>query len=395
MPGKSIILGVCGGIAAFKAASLASMLTKRGDVVRTVMTEGATKFVAPLTFQSLTRQPVYTDVFDERDPAQIAHIGLADGADAIVVAPATADVIGRIAHGLGDDMLTTTLLAARCPVVLAPAMNVHMFDNAIVRRNLDLLAGVGYLVAEPGVGPLACGYEGKGRLMEPEEIVEFLDMALTDKRLSGRRVVVTAGPTHERIDPVRYLTNDSSGKMGYALARAAWRMGADVTLISGPTCLKEPLGVRVVPVQSAQDMLREVERRARGCDLLVMAAAVTDARPARVAEEKVKKRDLPASLDLTLNPDILSAVRQWSDRPTRVVGFAAETHDGERHARAKLAAKGLDAIALNNVLEPGVGFGTDTNRVTLYFADGSRHEVPLAAKDRVADELLRKVADTL
>ena len=395
MPGKSIILGVCGGIAAFKAAALASMLTKRGDLVRTVMTEGATKFVAPLTFQSLTRQPVYTDVFDERDPARIAHIGLADEADAIVVAPATADAIGRIAHGLGDDMLTTTLLAARCPVILAPAMNVHMYDNPIVRRNLDLLSAAGYLVAEPGVGLLACGYTGKGRLMEPEEIVEFLDMALSDKPFAGRRIVVTAGPTRERIDPVRYLTNDSSGKMGYALARAAWRMGAEVTLISGPSCLKEPLGVRFVGVESARDMLREVERHARGCDVLVMAAAVADLRPLSARQEKIKKADFPQALEWTANPDILSAVREWPDRPARVVGFAAETHDGERYAREKLAGKGLDVIALNNVLEPGAGFGADTNRIVLYFADGSAHALPFSSKDEVADGLLRRVARIL
>lgn len=359
------------------------------------MTRGATEFVAPLTFQALTRQPVYLDVFDEREPGGIAHIDLADQADLIIVAPATADALARIAHGFGDDMLTTVLLAARCPVVLAPAMNVHMYENPIVRRNIGLLADAGYFVAEPGSGPLACGYVGRGRLMEPDDIVEFARMALADKPLAGRRVLVTAGPTQERIDPVRYLTNDSSGKMGYALAAAAWRYGAQVTLVSGPVALAGPLGVEVVPVVSAAGMLKEVTQRAPFADALVMAAAVADYRPESVAMQKIKKADHPLVLSLVETPDVLAAVRDLPAKPRFIAGFAAETEDGEANAIAKMRRKGLQMIVLNDVLEPGAGFGSDTNRVTLYFSDGSREPLPLAPKSEVAEAIWRRIAKRL
>lgn len=391
----SVVLGVCGGIAAYKSAALASRLTQLGARVRTVMTRGATEFVAPLTFQALTHESVYTDVFDERDPGRIAHIDLADRADLIIVAPATADAIARIAHGLGDDMLTTVLLAARCPVVLAPAMNVHMYENPIVRRNIDLLTDAGYLVAEPGSGPLACGYTGRGRLMEPDDIIELARMALADKPLAGRRVLVTAGPTRERIDPVRYLTNDSSGKMGYALAAAAWRYGARVTLISGPVALAEPLGVEVVPAVTASDMLHEVVQRAPVADALVMAAAVADYRPESAAAHKLKKGDGPLALSLAGTQDVLTAVRDLPVKPRFVAGFAAETQDGERSAIEKMRRKGLQMIVLNDVQEPGAGFGVDTNRVTLFFPDGLREELPLAQKSEVAEAIWRRIAARL
>ena len=393
---RPIVLGVCGGVAAYKAAVLASSLTKAGARVQTILTRSATEFIAPLTFQSLTRQPVYVDVFDERDPGRIAHIALADAADLIVVAPATADAIGRIAHGLGDDMLAATLLAATCPVVLAPAMNVHMYENPIVRRNLDSLAELGYWVAEPGTGPLACGYTGKGRLMEPEDIFEFICMALTPKLLSGRSVVVTAGPTRERIDPVRHLANDSTGTMGYELARMAWRMGARVTLISGPVALAPPLGVDLVAVVSAADMLEAVARHAAGADALVMAAAVGDFRPRAAAAQKIKKADgEDMMLALTPNPDILKTVARSSARPRFVLGFAAETQDAQARAREKLAAKGLDMIACNNVLEEGAGFGAGTNRVTLFGRDGSEEALPLMPKREVAEAMLVRLAARL
>ena len=288
MKDLTIVLGITGGIAAYKAAMLASLLTKRGAKVITVMTKGATAFITPLTLQSLTHQPVYTDIFDERDPSRITHIDLADSTDLVVVAPATADFIARAAHGMADDLLSAVLLATTAPVLVAPAMNVHMYAHPIFLQNLDRLRDAGYYVAEPGVGPLACGYTGKGRLMEPDEIVEFMDMVLTAKQLSGKRVLITAGPTRERIDPVRYLSNDSTGTMGYALAQMAWRMGAVVTLISGPVAIKPPLGVDVVSVESASAMREEVLSRASEQDTIIMAAAVADYRPSVVSDRKLK-----------------------------------------------------------------------------------------------------------
>ncbi len=391
----TIVLGITGGIAAYKAAMLASLLTKRGAKVLTVMTRGATEFITPLTLQSLTHQPVYTDIFDERDASRITHIDLADSADLIVVAPATADFIARAAHGLGDDLLSTILLATTAPVVLAPAMNVHMYEHPIFLNNLQLLNNVGYYVAEPGVGPLACGYTGKGRLMEPDEIVEFMDMVLTSKRLAGKKVLITAGPTRERIDPVRYLSNDSTGTMGFALAQIAWRMGAMVTLIAGPVAIKPPLGVEVIRVESAAQMQTEVITRAKDQDVIIMAAAVADYRPAQVSERKLKKDDGTRSLELVKNPDILMALREAKGSNTYVVGFAAETHDAEFYAQKKLRDKGADMLVLNNVLEPGAGFGTGTNRVTVFFADESVVEVELQPKLGVATKLLTLIADRL
>jgi len=392
LAGKTIVLGISGGIAAYKAASLASLLTKRGATVRTVMTQGATEFITPLTLQSVTRQPVYVDVYDERDPAQITHIALADAADLVVVAPATADLIARAAQGSAGDMLTALLLATRAPVVLAPAMNVHMWDHPLVKRNLMVLQEIGYKVAEPGVGPLACGYNGQGRLMEPDDIAEYLEMSLTPKVLSGRRVLVTAGPTRERIDPVRYLSNDSTGAMGYAVAQAAWRAGADVTLVSGAAGRTPPLGVEIVGVESAADLLSAVSSRMAQTDLLIMAAAVADYRPVTAQTRKIKKHDDELTLQLTKNPDVLLHVQGLRKAGALVVGFAAETHDGDYYARQKLAAKALDVLALNNVLEPGAGFGEGTNRLTLYFRDGRVEPLALADKLDVATNLIERVA---
>ncbi len=392
MDGKTIVLGITGGIAAYKAAMLASALTKRGARVQTVMTRHATQFITPLTLQSVTRQPVFVDMFDERDPSRIAHIALADDADLVVVAPATADAIARVAHGAGDDMLTTMLLATRVPVILAPAMNVHMYENPIVQRNLSILREVGFYVAEPGVGPLACGYTGRGRLMEPDEIVEFIDMVLTPKRLAGRTVLVTAGPTRERIDPVRYLSNDSTGTMGYALAQMAWRMGAKVTLVTGPAAKEPPMGVETVAVYSAQEMLRAVVERVPNNDIVIKSAAVADYRPVQAATVKIKKTDQELRLDLVRNADILQAVRAVRNSSTYVVGFAAETHDVDYYARKKLQEKELDMLVLNDILEEGAGFGDTTNRVTLYFADGAVLPLGLAPKLAVAGDILSHVA---
>ncbi len=395
MKDLTIVLGITGGIAAYKAAMLASLLTKRGAKVITVMTKGATAFITPLTLQSLTHQPVYTDIFDERDPSRITHIDLADSTDLVVVAPATADFIARAAHGMADDLLSAVLLATTAPVLVAPAMNVHMYAHPIFLQNLDRLRDAGYYVAEPGVGPLACGYTGKGRLMEPDEIVEFMDMVLTAKQLSGKRVLITAGPTRERIDPVRYLSNDSTGTMGYALAQMAWRMGAVVTLISGPVAIKPPLGVDVVSVESASAMREEVLSRASEQDTIIMAAAVADYRPSVVSDRKLKKDEGSRSIELVKNPDILMDLREVKGRHTLVVGFAAETHDAEFYAKKKLRDKGADMLVLNNVLESGAGFGPGTNKVTVFFADDTVVEVGKQPKLGVAQELLTMIADKL
>ncbi len=395
MKDLTIVLGITGGIAAYKAAMLASLLTKRGAKVITVMTKGATAFITPLTLQSLTHQPVYTDIFDERDPSRITHIDLADSADLVVVAPATADFIARAAHGMADDLLTAVLLATTAPVLMAPAMNVHMYAHPIFLQNLERLRDAGYYVAEPGVGPLACGYTGKGRLMEPDEIVEFMDMVLTAKRLSGKRVLITAGPTRERIDPVRYLSNDSTGTMGYALAQMAWRMGAVVTLVSGSVAIKPPLGVDVVNVESASAMREEVLSRASEQDTIIMAAAVADYRPSVVSDRKLKKDEGSRTIELVKNPDILMDLREVKGRHTFVVGFAAETHDAEFYAKKKLRDKGADMLVLNNVLEPGAGFGPGTNKVTVFFADDTVVEVGKQLKLGVAQELLTMIADRL
>ncbi|PWI57334.1 bifunctional phosphopantothenoylcysteine decarboxylase/phosphopantothenate--cysteine ligase CoaBC [Sulfoacidibacillus thermotolerans] len=394
MEGKRIVLGITGGIAAYKAAILASALTKRGAQVTTVMTRGATQFITPLTLQSLTRQPVYVDVFEERNPARITHIELADEADVIVVAPATADAIARIAHGFGDDMLTALLLATRAPVVVAPAMNVHMYENRIVKKNIELLVEAGYKIAEPGVGPLACGYNGKGRLMEPDELLEYIEMVLTDKPLLGEHVLVTAGPTRERIDPVRYLTNDSTGTMGYALAQMAWRMGAQVTLISGPVDKPPLMGVERIFVTSAAEMYNAVMSHLPMSTIVIKAAAVADYRPEFESDKKLKKQD-DALLHLTLaqNPDILKAIKERRNAACFVVGFAAETHNPDYYARKKLEEKGLDLLVLNDVLEPGAGFGTTTNRVSLYYPDGSVQQLPLAPKLDVARDILLAIAE--
>ncbi len=393
MEGKKIILGITGGIAAYKAAILASALTKRKARVTTLMTRAATKFITPLTLQSLTREPVYEDVFDERNPTRITHIELADEADLVVVAPATADALSRIAHGIGDDMLTTVLLATRAPVVLAPAMNVHMYENKIVQNNMRLLMDAGYHIAEPGVGPLACGYTGKGRLMEPDDLIEFIEMVLTEKPLRGEHVLVTAGPTRERIDPVRYLSNDSTGTMGYALAQMAWRMGAKVTLISGPVNKPPLMGVELISVTSAAEMHDVVMRQLPFASILLKAAAVADYRPEVQSELKLKKQGSdPYKLTLVQNQDILKAIHDLPAHSCFVVGFAAETHDADYYARKKLDEKGLDLLILNNVLEPGAGFGETTNRVALFYPDGSVETLPLAPKLDVAHDILLAVA---
>ncbi|MBX6395016.1 MAG: bifunctional phosphopantothenoylcysteine decarboxylase/phosphopantothenate--cysteine ligase CoaBC [Alicyclobacillaceae bacterium] len=389
MQGSHIVVGVTGGIAAYKAAALCSQLVKSGAQVHVIMTEAATRFITPLTFQSITKHPVAVDLFDERDPSVIQHIHLADLADAFVVAPATADVIAKAACGLADDMLTTTLLATRAPVIFAPAMNVHMFANPAVQENIARLRARGCIFVDPGEGPLACGYTGKGRLAEPDEIAEVVAAVLRRKRdLAGKRVLVTAGATREPFDPVRVLSNRSTGKMGYAVAEAARMRGAEVTLISGPGELPPPPGVSVVRVETAAEMLAAVMEHLPSCDILVKAAAVSDYRPATVYASKVKKTDGPMVVEFVRNPDILLEVARHRRPDQVIVGFAAETEDVEKHAMEKLRRKNLDYIVANDVSMPGAGFGTDTNVVTIYGRDGSVLPLPAMSKREVADCLL-------
>lgn len=394
LKGKSIVLGVTGGIAAYKAAALASKLTQAGAAVRVIMTQSAVKFISPLTFQAITRHRVYTDTFDEQDPAVISHIDVADHADAIVIAPATANFMAKMAVGLGDDMLTTTLLAARAPVLAAPAMNVHMYANPVVQSNMETLRSRGVHFIEPGEGYLACGYTGKGRMAEPEEIVERLEAILSRQLdLKGLHVLVTAGSTVERIDPVRFLTNDSSGKMGFALAEAARDRGASVTVVAGRTETAPPQGVELVRIESAQEMYEAVLARYEGADLVIKAAAVADYRPVKREMQKIKKTGETLSLELERTPDILKELGQRK-RQQVLVGFAAETNDMETYARKKAAEKQCDFIVANDVSQPGVGFGYDTNAVSIYSAEGLIEEIPLQSKRAVAERILSLAYET-
>ncbi|MFC4598841.1 bifunctional phosphopantothenoylcysteine decarboxylase/phosphopantothenate--cysteine ligase CoaBC [Cohnella hongkongensis] len=397
LAGKTILVGVTGGIAAYKAATLCSRLVGLGAEVRVMMTEGATKFITPLTLQTLTRHPVATDVFDERDAAVVQHIDWADSADLAVVAPATANMLGKLANGIADDMLSTTLLATTAPLLLAPAMNVHMWEHPAVIDNVNKLAARGAYFVEPGTGQLACGYVGKGRLAEPDEIVDAIVKKLTGPQpLDGQRVLITTGGTIERIDPVRYITNDSSGKMGFAIAEAARDRGAEVTLVCGRTEASPPHGVDVVRADSALRMRDEVMARMDGTDVVIKAAAVADYRPLSRADHKIKKTSDSFSLELVRNPDILQEIGEWREARgggPYVVGFAAETADVEKHALDKLARKKCDLIVANNVAAEGAGFGKETNIVSFYGRDGYAEHLPQMTKRAVAERLLDVVQD--
>jgi phosphopantothenoylcysteine decarboxylase / phosphopantothenate---cysteine ligase len=399
LAGKRIVLGVSGGIAAYKAAALTSKLTQAGALVHVILTEGALQFIQPLTFQALSHLPVYTDTFTEPDPHVISHIDLADRADLVLIAPATANVIGKMANGIADDMLTTTVLATKAPVMVAPAMNVNMYNHPAVIANMDKLTAYGYRFVEPGVGLLACGWIGKGRLAEPEEIVEAVRQwfasdetrqTIREKDLQDKHVLITAGPTREKIDPVRYITNHASGKMGYAIAEAARDRGAKVTLISGPTALARPDGVEFIAVESVQEMFDAVMEQLPHCDIVVKSAAVSDYRPKHVAEHKMKKGDGPLDLALEKAPDILKTI---GERKTKqfVVGFAAETQNVLQHAQSKLERKNLDMIVANNVLLEGAGMGSDTNIVTLLTRGGEQLALDKLSKRAVADKLFDAV----
>ena len=391
LQGKTIVLGVSGGIACYKAAALASMLVKQHADVQVIMTAHATEFVAPLTFEQLTGNRALVDTFDRNFERKVAHVSVADRADLVLIAPATANVLAKLANGLADDMLTTTVLACDCPKAAAPAMNTRMYENPVTQDNLNRLRHYGWEVVEPGTGHLACGAEGKGRLPEPEELLEVCLHALAhEKDLAGKRVLVTAGPTQEDLDPVRYLTNRSSGKMGYAIARAAARRGAEVTLVSGPVSLAAPKYVSLVPIRSAQEMFEAVMAAALRADIVIKAAAVADYRPAAVADNKLKKKDGELSIPLERTKDILAALGE-SKRPGQFLcGFSMETENMLENSRKKLEKKHLDLIAANNVKVAGAGFAVDTNVLTLIAPDDMK-ELPLLSKDAAADALLDEI----
>jgi phosphopantothenoylcysteine decarboxylase / phosphopantothenate---cysteine ligase len=394
--GKKILLCVTGGIAVYKAVALTSKLTQAGAEVKVILSESAAKFVTPLTFQAMSRNEVYSDTFDEKNPKVIAHIDLADWPDFILVAPATANTIGKLANGIADNMVTTILLAATCPVWIAPAMNVHMYDHPAVIKNMKVLASFGYQFIEPGEGYLACGYVGKGRLEEPETIVELLQEKFrpVQKSLTGKTIVITAGPTREKIDPVRFLTNHSTGKMGYAIAAEAKRLGAKVWLVSGPVTLAPPAGVETIKVESAEEMYRAVLEKFEDADVVIKTAAVADYRPKTTYDSKMKKQEGGQSLELERTKDILFELGQ-KKKQQLLIGFAAETDHVEEYARKKLIKKNADMIVANNVKQEGAGFGTDTNIVTIFKKDGSQVNLPLMRKTEVATHLLTEVANQL
>jgi phosphopantothenoylcysteine decarboxylase/phosphopantothenate--cysteine ligase len=391
LKGRKIVLGVTGGIAAYKAAELVRELVKAQAEVHVVMTRNAQSFIAPLTFQTLSGNPVTTEFFNLIAESEIGHIALADRAEVLVIAPATANIIGKIAAGIADDMLTTIVMATKAPVLLAPAMNVHMWENPICQENIQRLRSRGYHFIDPEAGELACGYEGKGRLAEIPVIVEEIRALLSPKDFSGENILVTAGPTEESIDPVRFLSNHSSGKMGFALARAARRRGAEVTLISGPTALPVPPQIKYIAVRSAAQMREAVLNHLESASILIMAAAVSDYRPKQRAPEKIKKSKLETVLELELNPDILAEAGKKKNSRI-MVGFAAETENLLQNTREKLEKKNLDLIVANDVTLPGAGFKADTNIVKIMDRSGKVEELPLMTKEDLADRILDRIA---
>ncbi len=387
---KTIVVGVSGGIAAYKVPELVRGLTKKGAHVHVIMTRHAQKFVTPLTFQTVSNNPVITEMFSPIATPDVAHVSLADKADMIVIAPATANVIAKFAIGIADDFLTTTVLATRAPVLVAPAMNVNMYENPATQHNIQVLQERGYLFVGPGEGGLACGWEGRGRMSEPEEILAFIESVRKPQDFVGHKMLITAGPTREAIDPVRYISNYSSGKMGYALAQAAVERGAAVVLVTGPTNLVYPRGVEVIAVQSALEMFDACMERYRSMDTVIMAAAVGDFRPTEVAATKIKKNGDPLTLTLEKNPDILAAIGKEKNS-TLLVGFAAETDDLLANAEKKLKSKKVDLMVANDVTKPGAGFDSDTNIVTLLTPDGKAEELPQMTKEEVAHKILDKI----
>jgi len=381
-----VIIGVTGGIACYKAVELVRLLVKDSLAVQVIMTRAAMEFVTPLTFQTLSGKPVATETFNLTQESEIGHINLADSADLFVIAPATANVIGKIAAGIADDLLTTVLMATQAPVLIAPAMNIHMYENPILQENIRKLRRIGYHFMEPAEGYLACGYEGKGRLPEPEKILEEIRSLLRKKDLLGERFLITAGPSREPLDPVRYISNRSSGKMGYALARAAVRRGAGVVLVSGPSAIEPPSAVRLIPVNTAAEMRRAVLEQFPECTAVIMAAAVADYRPVDASSKKLKRGKAPLDIRLEPNPDILRELGRRKNGKL-LVGFAAETEELIANATRKLHEKNLDLIVANDVTQAGGGFDGDTNIATIVDRSGASDSLSLMTKDELADRI--------
>lgn len=392
LKGKHIVLGVSGSIAAYKIASLASMLAKQKADVTVIMTQNATNFIHPITFESLTGNKCLVDTFDRNFQHSVEHVSLAKQTDVMLVAPASANAIAKAAHGIADDMLTTTLLACQCPKIFAPAMNTRMYQNPVVQDNLKVLEKYGMEVITPARGYLACGDTGEGKMPEPEALYEAIVKALTPKDMAGMKVLVTAGPTQEKFDPVRYISNHSTGKMGYAVARAAMLRGADVTLVSGKVAIQPPAGVHTVPVVSAADMAEAVKAAAAEQDIIIKAAAVADYRPIETADEKMKKKDGELTVALERTEDILAYLGAHRSKGQFICGFSMETEHMLENSRAKLEKKKIDMIVANNLRQEGAGFGTDTNVVTLLTKDETL-ELPILSKEEVADRLLTFILD--
>ena len=394
LKGKTVVLGVTGSIAAYKIANLASMLVKLHADVNVIMTRNATNFINPITFETLTGNKCLIDTFDRNFQFNVEHVALAKRADIFMVAPASANVIGKIAHGIADDMLTTTIMACKCPKLISPAMNTNMFENPILQDNLKILEKYGYELIQPASGYLACGDTGAGKMPEPETLLQYILRTIAkEKDLAGKQILITAGPTQEKIDPVRYITNHSTGKMGYALARAAMLRGARVTLVTGPVAIEPPMFVDVVPVTSAQHMADAVISRAPQMDIIIKAAAVADYRPVNPADEKIKKRDgEEASISLERTTDILKTLGEQKKEGQILCGFSMETENMLENSKAKLEKKNLDMIVANNLKVQGAGFGTDTNVVTLITKDTIK-ELELMSKDQVADAILTAILE--
>ena len=394
LKGKTVVLGVTGSIAAYKIANLASMLVKLHADVNVIMTRNATNFINPITFETLTGNKCLIDTFDRNFQFNVEHVALAKRADIFMVAPASANVIGKIAHGIADDMLTTTIMACKCPKLISPAMNTNMFENPILQDNLKILEKYGYELIQPASGYLACGDTGAGKMPEPETLLQYILRTIAkEKDLAGKQILITAGPTQEKIDPVRYISNHSTGKMGYALARAAMLRGARVTLVTGPVAIEPPMFVDVVPVTSAQHMADAVISRAPQMDIIIKAAAVADYRPVNPADEKIKKRDgEEASISLERTTDILKTLGEQKKEGQFLCGFSMETENMLENSKAKLEKKNLDMIVANNLKVQGAGFGTDTNVVTLITKDTIK-ELELMSKDQVADAILTAILE--
>ncbi len=394
MKKKTVVLGVTGGIACYKSVALASKLTQRGYNVEVVLTKNATEFIGPHTFESLTHNRAMVDTFDRNFQSHVEHVALADKADLLIVAPATANIIAKAAHGIADDMLSTTILACDCIKLIAPAMNTRMYDNPVTQDNLNILRRYGWEVIEPASGRLACGAVGRGKMPEPEDLLEAVDHAIAyDKDLKGLHILVTAGPTQEALDPVRYITNHSSGRMGYAIAKAAARRGAEVTLVSGPTALKKPPYVETVGVVTAREMFEAVTSRSEGQDVIIKAAAVADYRPARTAGGKIKKgAGEGLNLELLRTDDILAYLGEHKASGQILCGFSMETENLVENSRKKLIKKNLNIVAANSLRQEGAGFGVDTNVLTLITRDGEE-ELPMLTKDEAAHRLLDRIAE--